>query len=75
MHNLPLITFLWTTRDGNWFEEVEAWQMDRNDVIIRHKYGVARLSISTLSNESRSQLYRGSRVIDRPEMAELREAA
>jgi hypothetical protein len=47
----------WTTRSGEWFEDVEIEQIEADELVLRHKFGVARLAIDLLSEKSRYVLF------------------
>jgi hypothetical protein len=47
----------WTTRSGEWFEEVEIEMVDENSLVLKHRHGVVHLAIEALSEKSRHVLY------------------
>jgi hypothetical protein len=47
----------WTTRSGEWFEDVEIEQIEADELVLKHKFGVARLTIDRLSEHSRYVLF------------------
>jgi hypothetical protein len=54
----------WTTRTGEWFEDVEIEQIEADELVIKHKFGVARLTIDRLSEKSRYILFRTQKWAD-----------
>lgn len=48
----------WTTCTGELYEDVEVQEIAAGEVLIRHKFGTARLPISRLSESSRGLLLR-----------------
>ena len=54
----------WSTRQGKVFEDVVLVKLDRSDVTIRHKYGVATIGRTDLSEQIQRSL------IENFEMAE-----
>lgn len=47
----------WTTRTGEWFEDVEIEQIEADELVLKHKFGVARLAVDRLSERSRYVLF------------------
>lgn len=50
--------FNWTTRDGALYEDIETFFVQGDFVTFRHKFGTARVAVSTLSDSARTQLIR-----------------
>jgi hypothetical protein len=48
----------WITRSGDFYEDVEVDKILDKEVIIQHRFGSARLLISSLSEESLKRLHR-----------------
>jgi hypothetical protein len=46
----------WTTRDGAMYEDIETFFVQGDSVTFRHKFGTARVAISTLTDSSRAQM-------------------
>jgi hypothetical protein len=46
----------WTTRSGEAFEDVEIEQIQADELVLKHRYGIARLAIDRLSEKSRHVL-------------------
>jgi hypothetical protein len=47
----------WTTRCGEWYEEVEIEKIEAEEVVLQHRYGLCRLAINRLSEDSRRLLF------------------
>jgi hypothetical protein len=47
----------WTTRSGEWFEDVEIERIEEDELVLRHKFGVVRLAVGRLSEKSRHVLF------------------
>jgi hypothetical protein len=47
----------WTTRSGEAFEDVEIAEIEADELVLKHKFGVARLAIDHLSEKSRYILF------------------
>jgi hypothetical protein len=47
----------WTTRTGEAFEDVEIEQIEADALVLKHRYGIARLAIDRLSEKSRYVLF------------------
>ena len=54
----------WTTRTGEWFEDVEIERIEADELVLKHKFGVARLAIDRLSEKSRYVLFRTQKWAD-----------
>jgi hypothetical protein len=48
----------WTTRTGQGFEEVELKKIEADEVVLQHRFGVCRLAIEQLTEDSRRLLSR-----------------
>jgi hypothetical protein len=46
----------WTTRAGEWYEDGEIEAIEEGELVLKHRYGVARLAIDRLSERSRHLL-------------------
>jgi hypothetical protein len=46
----------WTTRAGEWFEDAEIEAIEKDELVLKHRYGVVRLAIDRLSEKSRHLL-------------------
>lgn len=46
----------WTTQAGEWYEDAEIEAIDQGELVLKHRYGIARLAIDVLSEQSRRLL-------------------
>jgi hypothetical protein len=46
----------WTTCSGEWFEDAEIEAIEEGELVLRHRYGIVRLAIDRLSEQSRHLL-------------------
>jgi hypothetical protein len=64
----------WTTRTGEVFEDAEIAQIETDEVLIKHRFGMARLVIEHLSERSRYILFRSQKWADHVASREMIEA-
>jgi hypothetical protein len=48
----------WTTRSGEWFEDVEVEEIEAGEIVFTHRFGICRVAIDGLSEPSRQLLFR-----------------
>jgi hypothetical protein len=46
----------WTTQSGEWYEDAEIEAIEQGELVLKHRYGIARLAIDLLSEQSRRLL-------------------